>query len=265
MSDGELQQYLFDLQGYLVVEDLLSADEVSICNELIDRKLPENAGVRFGSAPEGSGFLVWGQPFCHLLDHLRIIPILRFRLGDCFRLDRIYGMRMRKGMPRGELHADYGASSLTSENQQGEYRPFRDNEILNGFVVVAWNLTPGGPDHGGFCCIPGSHKCNYRVPSEIMEAPEAASCVTVPSAPAGSAILFTEALTHGTTAWRADHERRTLLYKYCVSQMAWTAGRVEAPRNAELTPRQRKLFLEPADPHRHFPSLFEEEGESENS
>jgi hypothetical protein len=26
-------------------------------------------------------------------------------------------------------------------------------------------------------------------------------------------VLFTEAVMHGTAPWRADHERRTLLYK----------------------------------------------------
>ena len=38
------------------------------------------------------------------------MPILRFRLGDCFRLDRLYGIRMHKGQTMGSMHADYGAS-----------------------------------------------------------------------------------------------------------------------------------------------------------
>ena len=42
---------------------------------------------------------------------------------------------------------------------------------------------------------------------------EEAPCVVIPSVPAGSAILFTEALTHATAAWRGTHERRSLLYK----------------------------------------------------
>ena len=71
--------------------------------------------------------------------------------------------------------------------------------------------------------------------------------------------LFTEALTHGTADWHAEHERRTLLYKYCVSQLAWGSGRVQAPDDCTLTPRQEKLLSEPAEPHRFFPSLFEEE------
>ena len=101
MSDLEMQQYLFDLQGYLVIENVLSSEEVSTLNQLIDKQslpAPKEA-MRFGSAaggaPEGPGFLGWGQPFCDLLDHPQIMPILRFRLGDCFRLDRLYGIQMQ--------------------------------------------------------------------------------------------------------------------------------------------------------------------------
>ena len=258
MSDLQLQQYLFDVQGYLVIENVLSPDELAALNQRIDdQQLPTPGKVqRFGSAPDGSGFLQWGKPFCNLLDHPKIMPILQFRLGDCFRLDRIYGMYMEEGMPRGGLHADYGATSPTAKAIPGEYYPFRDNEIHNGFVVVTWNLADTGPEHGGFCCIPGSHKGNYKLPQQIAAAPENSPCVIIPDAPAGSAILFTEALTHGTAAWNGKHQRRSLLYKYCVSHIAWTSRRVAIPGDIALTERQKILFREPADPYRHFPSLF---------
>ena len=259
MSDLEMQQYLFDLQGYLVVEDVLSTEEIATFNELIDQqKLPPPGKVqRFGSAPEGPGFLQWRKPFCDLLDHPRMMPILRLRLGDYFRLDRLYGMYMREGMPRGRLHADYGTMSPTSGSVPGEYYHPPDTELTQGFTVVAWNLSATGPDYGGFCCIPGSHKSNFRLPHKIQDAPDMASCVVIPTARAGSAILFTEALTHGTMVWRGKHERRSLLYKYCVSQMAWTSKRVQPPANVEITPRQKILFSAPAAPKGHFPSLFE--------
>lgn len=61
---------------------------------------------------------------------------------------------------------------------------------------------------------------------------------------------------HGTAPWRADHERRTLLYKDCVPQMAWSRARVLPPPDVPLTPRQRALLTEPADPHTFVPSLF---------
>ncbi len=264
MDSYEIDQYLLDLKGYLVVEDVLSEEEVRVLNELIDnQELPNpEEQIRFGSAagahPERPGFLEWGSPFCNLLDHSKIMPILRLRLGDCFRLDRIYGLHMRKGMSRGKLHADYGATAPNSGARGGEYFHLNDSRSLNGFLVVSWNLTLSGPGSGGFCCIPGSHKSNFKLPNKIAEAPEESDCFVIPDAPAGSVTLFSEALTHGTAAWTAKHDRRALLFKYCVSELAWSANRVRPPETVCLSPRQKILFREPADPHRHFPSLFEE-------
>ncbi|MEE2753759.1 MAG: phytanoyl-CoA dioxygenase family protein [Candidatus Latescibacterota bacterium] len=260
-EDLQMMQYLFDLQGYLVIENALSEVEVAELNAILDeQELPENGKKnRFGSAPDGSGFLAFGKPFCDLLDHPSIMPVLRLRLGDCFRLDRLYGMCMTSGMDRGRLHSDYGASSPVAGASYGvRYHP-PEWEMVQGFVVVSWSLTNAGPGVGGFCCIPGSHKTEYRMPKSIGDAGEDSSLVVIPEAPAGSAVLFTEALTHGTADWRAGHQRRTLLYKYCLSQMAWTSRRVSAPENVTLTERQEVLLKDPGDPHRHFPSLFDDE------
>ena len=69
-------------------------------------------------------------------------------------------------------------------------------------------------------------------------------------------IGFTEALTHGTSAWNAAHQRRALLYKYSVSNVVWIDDRVKAPEGIELSERQQILLKDPGDPDRHFPSLF---------
>ncbi|HRW08209.1 MAG TPA: phytanoyl-CoA dioxygenase family protein [Caldilineaceae bacterium] len=258
--DLELMQYLLDLQGYLIIENALSADEVATLNRLIDEQQlpPPGKTQRFGSAPEGAGFLDWGQPFVDLLDHPTLMPILRLQLGDSFRLDRLYGMYMNEGMGRGALHADYGALARNEQTQPGQYYSFRRNQIYDGFVVVTWNLADAGPDYGGFCCIPGSHKSHYKLPQSIADNPETCPAVIIPEAPAGSITLFTEALTHGTAAWRGKHERRALLYKYCVSHIAWTAKRVAHPTTSPLTIRQQTLLQDPGDPLLHFPSLFAE-------
>jgi len=262
VSDRELQQYLFDLQGYLVIHNVLGTAEVAELNRLIDaQQLPSpRQSIRFGSAAgkhgPDHGFLNWGEPFCRLLDHEAIMPILRLRLGDCFRLDRLYGIRMHKGQTMGSMHADYGASALNSFTRVGERFHFAPNGIYEGFAVVAWNLTDAGANCGGFWCIPGSHKSNFKLPRQIHEAPEKASCVVIPEIPAGAVVLFSEAMMHGTALWRADHERRTLLFKYCVSQMAWSRARVLPPPDVPLTPRQQALLTEPADPYTFVPSLF---------
>ena len=38
---------------------------------------------------------------------------------------------------------------------------------------------------------------------------------------AGDVLIFTEALTHGTFPWQAEHERRSLLFKYSPRMIAW--------------------------------------------
>ncbi len=262
----ELQKYLFDLNGYLIIEDVLSTDDLATLNEIFARQeYPADSSIfaYAGGSQTGPGFLAWGEPYVDLLGHPAIMPALRYRLGDCFRLDRLYSIVMNKGMPKGKMHSDYGASSPIAKSIAGEYYPFPLNEIHSGFVVASWNLTDSGPGLGGFCCIPGSHKSNYKLPQQILDSSETSESaetfphIIIPRAPAGSVTLFTEALTHGTAAWNASHERRTLLFKYCVSQLAWGTGRVEPPSDCVLTPQQQQLFAEPAEPYRFFPSLFE--------
>src|SRR5947208_13756735 len=117
-SNQELQQYLFDLQWYLVMHNVLGAAEVAELNRLIDaqRRPSPRGSIRFGSAAgkhgPDHGFLNWGEPLCRLLDHEAIMPILRLRLGDCFRLDRLYRIGLHKAQPMAPTHAAYGPAAL---------------------------------------------------------------------------------------------------------------------------------------------------------
>ncbi|MCE2406401.1 MAG: hypothetical protein J4G19_02715, partial [Pseudomonadales bacterium] len=56
---SEIERYLLDLKGYLVIEDALSLGEVNTLNVIIDAQLlpPPTTYNRFGTAPLGSGFL----------------------------------------------------------------------------------------------------------------------------------------------------------------------------------------------------------------
>ena len=128
----EMQKYLFDLNGYLVIEDVLKAAELAVLNGIVDgRELPaDSLRVSYaGGRHTCPGFLDWGQPFVDLLDHPPVMPVLRFRLGDCFRLDRLYSIITKPGQPMGKLHSDYGASSPIAGSVPGEYYPFPVNEI----------------------------------------------------------------------------------------------------------------------------------------
>ena len=235
---NEVERYLFDLQGYLIIEDVLTKAEVAKLNLLIDAQALPTPGVGTQSARFG-GYLSWGKPFVNLLDHPRMMAYLRVILGDGFRLDHYYGIHMRAGTERLNLHG--GGTPYDPP----EYFHFRNGEMYNGLTVVAWNLADAGPEEGGFCCIPGSHKANYPCPKEIHEAHVDSGCVVVPHAKAGSLVIFTEALTHGTAPWTAAHQRRSLLYKYSPAQQSWSKEHIEPPAGVKLTERQRLLFEPP--------------------
>jgi hypothetical protein len=91
MTDQE--RYLFDLRGFLVVEDLLTEAELAACNEAIDRhrdlirsRPPEQSLSGSAAALRGErgrfemtqGLLAfekpWCEPFRRLLVHPGIIP-----------------------------------------------------------------------------------------------------------------------------------------------------------------------------------------------
>lgn len=274
-EEAEYLQYRYDLQGYLIFENVLSEDEVAAINAILDEQLPdlpedweahlkEKLGVynlyRFGMAggsyPSGPGFLDWGKPFVDLMDHPLIMAIMRMQLGDCFRLDRIFGMRMNKGMPSGRLHSDYGASEPFTAAETGRSYTQPGFQALHGFGVAVLNLSDSGPATGGLRLIPGSHNSHYKLPDRIRN-DSATDVVLCPEAPAGSMVFFSEATTHGTEAWAADHERRSILYKYCASQLSWSRTRVTAPAHVDLSQRQQLLLEEPAGAKWFFPTLFD--------
>ena len=56
MDDLERLQYIFDIQGYLIIPDVLTSDEIAELNGLIDEQnlpKPEKLG-RFGGAAGGA-------------------------------------------------------------------------------------------------------------------------------------------------------------------------------------------------------------------
>src|SRR4029077_7453515 len=98
---------------------------------------------------------------------------------------------------------------------------WRDGRMVNGLVVVSYALGDVGPGDGGFAAVPGSHKSNLPIPQQFKYFEKSGSWLQQVPQKAGSAILFTEALTHGTWPWTAETERRSLLYKYTPGYMQW--------------------------------------------
>ena len=80
-------------------------------------------------------------------------------------------------------------------------------------VNVAWALHDEaagfGDDSGGFLCVPGSHKASYAIPRPLTTSIDLPQ-VYKPPLQAGD-VLFFGAVAHGTTAWRSERQRRTVI------------------------------------------------------
>ena len=57
----DLEKYLFDLRGYMVVGDVLSAEALETLNGLIDEHFSEEVEMEDNKRHQG-GYLTWGQP-----------------------------------------------------------------------------------------------------------------------------------------------------------------------------------------------------------
>lgn len=263
MTEHEL--YLFDLRGYLVVENALTPSEVAAANAVLDRLWGDVKPRDREHALSGGSAALRGEkgrlefhgnllelnppdcdPFRDMLAHPVIAPYLNEMLGTGFRLDHGPGLiAMEQGC---EGHVLHGGGEPYDPSQ---FYVMKNGRMYNGLTVVSWQLTDVLPGDGGFCCIPGSHKANYRCPQDIKTVETDLGCVMQIAARAGSTVIFTEALTHGTLPWKGKGQRRSILFKYSPGFIAW-GGAPKRPEVflSQLTPDQKAVLEPPYRPNR---------------
>jgi hypothetical protein len=225
----EEQRYLFDTFGYIVVPNALSEDQLTRLRSTL-----KHPTEQWQPEDESDGPLHWDVIWRDLLDLPLISPMLEELIGDpdfialraarapdaiplpSYRLDHInVHTHVKKGFKGGMLH---GGRSV---NGTFEYH---DGRFYNGLLTVSFELYDTHPNDGGFCCIPGTHKSNVSMPSGWRDlSQDVADCVTRVAAVPGDAIIFTEALTHGTLPWTSDGSRSTVFYKYSPHSSSWGA------------------------------------------
>ena len=234
------EKFIFDLQGYIVVKNVLSQAEVDELNAIADQKMADQEEVNNGlKIPRRVS--LWGKPFQNLFDHPNMIPYLSELLGPQFRADHDYGIFMRQGGRKGGLHGgDHRAGT--------HYYKYRDGVMSNGLTVVVYFLAPAPPGSGGFCCVPGSHKSNFalNVPEEVRSFKRIPHYLANPSAETGDALIFTEATMHGTLPWTAENERRTLLYKFTPGHASYASIYYNHEDYEDLTEQQKRVLTPPS-------------------
>ena len=242
------EKFMFDLEGYLVIKDVLSQEELDTLNAIADREFPrdyddeETDGIK-GNAKgvrRAPSVMNWDKACRNLIDHPKVLPYLIELLGPKYRLDHDYAIFMMQNGKRGSLHG--GKPDLFHH-----YYRYQDGVMQCGLSVLTFVLSDAPAGAGGFACVRGSHKSNFRMdlPADVRKFERIPEYLIQPEAKAGDAIFFTEALAHGTLPWRAEHERRTLLYKFGPGHLISAPNGYDVSEYEGLTERQKRILLAP--------------------
>ena len=259
--------YFFDLNGYLLLEEALSAAEVAALNACIDafpRLQPgewhgyvhahnygTNDGLNLQQVYEA------GAPFEVLIDHPSWVEKVKYFVGGEGTFDWHHG----------PLFIDENFATLRGPGQAigvhngGHYGLSRCQfRVVNGKfhcnqinILVA--LTDIGEGDGATMIIPGSHKSNFAHPDLEMFGIDhgGGSVDAMPGAlelqmNAGDALLFVDACSHGSAKRVNPDERRTVVYRYGPSWGNFRHGYRPSPELLERLTPQRRQIVQPQTP-----------------
>jgi hypothetical protein len=230
----DLDIYLFDLRGYLVIENALTPDHVAEMNAILDglRGLEPGAwagfvhGHVFSSPNEGLNLqqiYEAGEPFERLIDHPAWIDQVKTFVGGEGSFDYKHGplfIDENFANIRGPGEAIGLHSGPVPWNKRCQFHVH--NQKFNcGQVNMLVALTDIGPGDGATMVIPGSHKSNFRHP-EFDRAKMTASGGSVDGVTgavevrlrSGDALVFVDAICHGSAKRVNSGERRNVVYRY---------------------------------------------------
>jgi len=225
------QRYHLDVFGYVVLENTLTAAEVS-------RQLAAMQQLKTELQAAGDGALVRGcrlsanRPhhchFAHILEtdasiydyltHPRLVGLAEELVGGTVRLEESEAV-INSRDPEAVEDGRYGFHTGT----RPDVGTYTENGLYHcTFVKTLTNLTELGPDDGGTVCIAGSHKIKAPREEIIACAYDDRSLIHQVVAPAGSTLLFSEALIHATGHIRSDRERVIVIGGYTPTMFqAW--------------------------------------------
>ena len=241
----ELEVFLFDLNGFIIVRGALSPAELAAGNAVMDRLQGLKKGEWAGHVHAHSygskdglnlqqiyeGRAVWER----LIDHPAYIDKVRTFVGGQDGFDYLHGPLFIDEC-FANIRAQGEAIGIHSGGQNGcartlyrvQDRKFHAQQVN---VLIAWNDI--GPGDGATMVVPASHKANFPHPQygeKTMKGGDQMSCADglvgaiEVHLKAGDAIIFTDHIMHGSAARRNPGQRRISVYRYGVS---W--GRLRHP------------------------------------
>ncbi|MEM7342604.1 MAG: phytanoyl-CoA dioxygenase family protein [Chloroflexota bacterium] len=214
------QKYLFDLQGYVVLKDVVPETVITACNAALDRfEQMEPADypppLALGEAKTTdtlyiSNIMEGDDAFLPLMDLPPVLDVIGEVTGGPYRLNHTYTIYRWGG---GFTHLHMHGIPIIPKCQYH----CRNGQMVSTLTKVVFPMLDCDAEDGCFAVIPGAHKSNF--PKPWGKHPDENPVLTPVPAKAGDAIIFTEALTHGSTVNTSNRPRRTLYYCYSIGYM----------------------------------------------
>ena len=255
----ELEKYLFDLNGFIILENALSQEEVAALNASVDALLPMENDTWDGyihATDNGANIginlqqIYEAPPFDTLIDHPSWIEHVKLFVGGEGSFDYLHGplfidenfVNIR---PKGKAIPLHSGSH---ENVKRTQYLFRNGKFMCGQVNILIALTDMGPGDGATMVIPGSHKANFEHPHfrkhDWESAPSVDGVVGAIEAnmKAGDALCFVDAISHGSAARTNEGDRRIAVFRYGPSWGNFRYGYQASTALLErVTPQQRQI------------------------
>ena len=261
----DMERYLFDLNGYIILKNALSPTELAACNATYDRydsvKDHETIDhVQIHNPGRQEGIMIQqlyeaGQVWEDMIDHPQWIDKVTHFIGtdDPENFDRFHGPAFIDEC-FGTIRGEGGAMRLHSGGHVGSIRTqyrFHAGHFHCGQVNVLMALTDIGPGDGATMVIPGSHKSNLKHPQTVALDDRNAELSTDGTVgaievhlKAGDALLFVDAIMHGSARRTQKGQRRIAVYRYGPSWGYFRhAYRPSAALLARLTPAQARIVM----------------------
>ena len=191
--------YSFDLNGYLVKRGVLSNEHQQELHRFWDAELT--------SRPLNDVLLTWSDAWSSLIDLPGVYEFLHYLFEGRFRLDHAFCVDENFVSNSGIMHHESGMFN------QGIFYSFSKGRPFSGLVGVLFALTEHNDDTNHFCCIPGSHKSNVAVPEQLRQTENNELVKSLHLKP-GDALIFSEALVHGTRVTASPEQRRGIFIRY---------------------------------------------------
>ena len=232
---SKIDKYLFDLNGFIVIQNALNKSEVKACNKIIDKlkKLKHNEwegyvhGHNYGGKEGLNLQQIYeaGKPFEKLIDHPSWINHMLEFVGGDGTFDHQHGPLFIDGKfanVRGPGDAIGIHSGNHEGTQRGHYR-YENGKMHSGQVNILVALTDIGKGDGGTVVIPASHKANFKHPefdqNRMLKGGKVSHAAFMTGAKEvylkqGDALLFVDSLCHGSAKRANKGERRVVIYRY---------------------------------------------------